>query len=71
VKVTVGTRTATRKAAMTEQPTEPVDDYPPAWKPRERRELDRANAPLELERALIEMNPRERALMLQRIQAMK
>jgi hypothetical protein len=54
-----------------QQPTEPADEYPPAWKPRERRELDQANQPAEIERILREMDPRERVYMLQRVQAMK
>jgi hypothetical protein len=57
---------------MTTEPVEPVDDsYPDAWKPRERRERDDALEPLAMEAALAAMDPRERAAMLQRIQAMK
>jgi hypothetical protein len=53
--------------------TEPEssDDYPDAWKPRERRERDKADAPLEMELALAAMDPQERAAMLRRIEAMK
>jgi hypothetical protein len=52
--------------------TEPESsDYPDAWKPRERRERDKADAPLEMELALAAMDPAERAAMLRRIEAMK
>lgn len=56
---------------MTTEP-EPIDDsYPSAWKPAHIRERDEAAQPLEMELALAAMDPRERAAMLRRIQAMK
>jgi hypothetical protein len=52
--------------------TEPVDDsYPESWKPGYIRERDEAMNPHEMELALAAMDPRERAAMLQRIQAMR
>jgi hypothetical protein len=52
--------------------SEPVDDsYPTSWRPSYIVERDDALEPLAIERALAAMDPRERAAMLQRIQAMR
>jgi hypothetical protein len=51
----------------------PNDSYPQSWKPRERIERDEAAGvePLEMEVALAAMDPRDLALMLQRVRAMR
>jgi hypothetical protein len=47
------------------------DSYPSAWRPSYIRERDDALEPLAIERALAAMDPRERAAMLRRIEAMR
>lgn len=56
----------------TPEPDIASDEYPSAWRPRERVDLDIANAPLqseEVELFLATMSPTERAEMMSRIDA--